>query len=67
MKNNPRKIAVRYLDREGRERVKNCGNAQGVRDCLFWLKRDCLEFLGKEIIVTASQAVQKPTRQRIHR
>ena len=65
MKNNPsKKIAVHYKDAKGRERAKNCGNAEGVRACLSWLRRKGFEFIGKKEIIAG---FKKSITQRVNR
>lgn len=45
-----KKVSIKYCDRSGIIRTKNCGNAKSVRDCISWLKRAGLELVGKEVI-----------------
>lgn len=45
-----RKIAIKYKDGTGVVRIKNCGNAESVRECISWLKRQGFEFIGKEAV-----------------
>ena len=44
------KTAIVYKDTHGNIRTKHCGSAQGVRDCVSWLRHQGLIFLSKEII-----------------
>ncbi|MDO8668978.1 MAG: hypothetical protein Q7K65_01655 [Candidatus Buchananbacteria bacterium] len=62
-----KKIAIQYQDGAGIQRVKNCGNAASVRECITWLKREGFKFLGKEVVAGGVGAKTIGARQIKHK
>ncbi|NCN07915.1 hypothetical protein GW933_04525 [Candidatus Falkowbacteria bacterium] len=53
------KTAVEYKDGDGVNRVKHCGNAKGVRECITWIKRQGHELIGKKAVSESFGRLQK--------